>query len=92
MAAGYNDGSIRLFDPWTGECEVTFTGHKSAVIILAFDSPGLRLVSGSRDTNIVVWDIVAESGLYRLHGHKVEIQCLGTYLPWNFFVRESLSS
>ena len=28
-------------------------------------------MSGSRDTNIIVWDIVSESGLYRLHGHKV---------------------
>ena len=28
-------------------------------------------MSGSKDTNIVVWDIVAECGLYRLHGHKV---------------------
>jgi U3 small nucleolar RNA-associated protein 12 len=87
VAAGYNDGSIRLFDPWTGECEVTFTGHKTAVISLAFDRPGLRLVSGSRDTNIVVWDIVAESGLYRLHGHKVVVNVCE-----NFFLRKSLSS
>ena len=68
---GYNDGSIKLFSTSTADCEVTFTGHKTAVTSLAFDRRGLRLVSGSRDTNIVVWDIVAESGLYRLHGHKV---------------------
>ena len=27
-----------------------------------------RLASGSRDTNIIVWDVVNECGLYRLKG------------------------
>ena len=49
LAAGYTDGTIRLFDTAAGEEEVTFTGHKSAVTALAFHTAGLRLVSGSRD-------------------------------------------
>ena len=31
---------------------------------------GHRLVSGSRDTSVIVWDVINESGLYRLQGHK----------------------
>ena len=69
-AVGYCDGSLRLFSPDTGEEEVTFTGHKSAVISLAFDAAGLRLVSGSRDTTAIVWDVVGEAGVARLVGHK----------------------
>ena len=37
-------------------------------------------MSGSRDTNIVVWDIVSECGLYRLHGHKVKRGTIGTVI------------
>ena len=37
VAVGYNDGSIKLFDSGSGESEVTFTGHKSAVNSLAYD-------------------------------------------------------
>ena len=37
LSVGYNDGSIRLFDPGSGDNEVTFTGHKSAVNCLSFD-------------------------------------------------------
>lgn len=28
------------------------------------------MVSGSKDTNIIVWDTVAEAGMFRLSGHK----------------------
>ena len=36
---------------------------------LKFLNDGLLLASGSNDTDFIVWDIVAESGLVRLHGH-----------------------
>ncbi len=31
------------------------------------------MVSGSKDCEIVVWDLINESGLYRLKGHKASI-------------------
>jgi U3 small nucleolar RNA-associated protein 12 len=84
LAAGYHDGSIRL---WTlkdnfsgGELAVTFNGHKTAVTHLAFDEEGNRLVSGSKDTDIVLWDIVAETGLVRLRAHTDQITGLA-FLP-----------
>ena len=33
----------------------------------------MRLASGSQDTDIVVWDLVAEVGLFKLRGHKNQI-------------------
>lgn len=48
IAVGYSNGSIRIFDLVTGECQVTFNGHKSAVTALNFDKTGMRLVSGSK--------------------------------------------
>lgn len=50
-----------------------FDGHRSAVTKLAFDGEGERLVSGSRDTDVIVWDVVAEKAEARLRGHKGEI-------------------
>ena len=61
----------RLWDAGTREADVTFTGHKTSVSCLAWDRAGLRLVSGSRDNTVIVWDVVAECGLARLQGHKV---------------------
>lgn len=37
LAVGYQDGSIRLWNVASGELEVTFHGHKSAVNCISFD-------------------------------------------------------
>lgn len=55
---------------------VTLSGHRAAVTALAFDVDGTRLASGSKDTDLIIWDIISESGLYRLKGHKDQITCL----------------
>uniref|UniRef100_A0A8B9SJ04 WD repeat-containing protein 3 n=1 Tax=Anas platyrhynchos TaxID=8839 RepID=A0A8B9SJ04_ANAPL len=64
------DGSIRIFSLLNGEANVTFNGHKAAVTAMQYDQLGGRLVSGSKDTDVIVWDVINESGLYRLKGHK----------------------
>ncbi|SPO22531.1 related to DIP2 - Dom34p-interacting protein [Ustilago trichophora] len=70
FAVGYEDGSIRLWSAETNSTSVTFNGHKKAVIALTFDTQGLRVASASLDTDIILWDLVAETGLYRLRGHR----------------------
>ena len=52
---------------------ITFNGHKSAISALDFDQDGVRLTSGSTDTDIIVWDLVSEVGLFKLRGHKDRI-------------------
>jgi WD40 repeat protein len=41
-----------------------FFSHRIAIFA------GTLLASGSADTDIIVWDMITESGLYRLKGHK----------------------
>lgn len=65
FAVGYADGSIRLWDASSGTVISTFNGHKKAVTSMAFDGAGARLASGSQDTDIILWDVVAEAGLFR---------------------------
>lgn len=72
-AVGYEDGSIRLWDSKITTTILNFNGHKSAITILAFDKSGVRLASGSKDTDVIVWDLIAEVGQYKLRGHKDQI-------------------
>ena len=65
FAVGYADGSIRLWNASAGSVIATFNGHKKAVTALAFDEAGVRLASGSQDTDLILWDVVAEAGLFR---------------------------
>lgn len=65
-------GQLRLENE-TVSSVLTFFGHKTSVTCLDFDSNGVRLASGSKDTDIVIWDLVGECGLFRLKGHKSPI-------------------
>ncbi|KAI8810902.1 hypothetical protein BJ742DRAFT_799159 [Cladochytrium replicatum] len=76
FAVGYSDGSIRLWNVSDASSTITFNGHQTAVTALAFDESGSRLLSGSKDTDLLVWDVVAEQGLYRLRGHKDQISAV----------------
>ncbi|KAG9242969.1 WD40-repeat-containing domain protein [Calycina marina] len=73
FAVGYEDGSIRLWDSKIVTIIIGFNGHKSAITTLVFDKPGVRLASGSRDTDLIVWDLVQERGEFLLRGHKDQI-------------------
>lgn len=46
---------------------------QSAVSALRYNSTGGLLASGSRDTDIILWDVLGEAGLVRLRGHKDQV-------------------
>lgn len=73
FAVGYEDGSIRLWDSKIATTIVTFNGHRGAITVLTFDKSGVRLASGSKDTDLIVWDLVQEKGEFLLRGHKDQI-------------------
>lgn len=73
IAIGYEDGSIRVVNYETNELKCSFVGHRTAITSLCFDEAGMRIASGSKDTDLAIWDILSESGLFRLKGHKQAI-------------------
>lgn len=71
FAVGYEDGSVRIWDASSPATpSVTFHGHKRAITAMAFDEAGMRLATASQDTTVILWDLVAETGLFRLKGHR----------------------
>ena len=42
---------------------------QSAVTALRFNASGALLASGAKDTDVILWDVVGEAGLFRLRGH-----------------------
>lgn len=80
-SVGYSDGSIRLWDLGSPDHQPvliqTLQGHSKAVTALSYSHHDRLLVSGSKDTDVIVWDLVAESGLFRLKKcHRDEITAL----------------
>lgn len=89
VASGYADGCIRIWDSEKGTCETTLNGHKGAVTTLRFNKLGSLLASGSKDSDIVLWDVVGEAGLFRLRGHRDQVYLLMQSCILNF-IRTSL--
>ena len=76
LAVSHLDGNVRLWALDQGICDVTFKGHRGAVSALCYSQGGAMLASGGRDTDIVIWDVPGETGLFRLRGHTNEVTSL----------------
>lgn len=48
LAAGYSDGTVKIFDLTSGENVTSFSGHRGAITCLAYDAEGHRVASGSQ--------------------------------------------
>ena len=72
---------VRIWDHASGSCLVTLNGHKTGVSALRYNASGSLLASGSRDTDIVIWDVVGEAGLFRLRGHRDQVTALAFLGP-----------
>lgn len=73
LAAGYSDGTVRIWQPDASECDVSLSGHKAAVSALRFNGSGTVVASGGQDTDVILWDVVAQAGLFRLRGHHGQV-------------------
>ena len=85
VAAGYSDGVVRLWQlsEDTDSERLALNGHKSGVLALRLSRNSSMLVSGGKDTGIVVWDVLAETGICRLRGHTDAVTDLCLLEPHN---------
>lgn len=95
IVAGYNSGTVYLFEVDLLELETlsrgegesntkkqslaTFYGHGKGVNCIKFNQSGSLCASGSKDTSIIVWDIVSQQGLFKLKAHSDQITQLAFF-------------
>eukprot|EP01137_Pigoraptor_chileana_P002678 Opistho-2@197 len=68
VASGGEDGVVRLWDVATGESR-SLSGHKSAVMSVAFSCDGKTVASGGEDTILTLWDVAAGIKCRTFRGH-----------------------
>ena len=57
VASAGEDSAVKVWDSHTGTFVRSFRGHTGLVSSVAFSPDGRRLVSGSRDHTVKVWDV-----------------------------------
>ena len=82
LAAGYNDGTVRLWDPDSGAERDGHKKHNDQVFAVAFSPDGRTLASGGADGSVRVWEVDRTRGRAvltewtRLGGHVGGVQAL----------------
>jgi small GTP-binding protein len=75
ITSGAMDGSVRLWDPATGDEIKGLLEHSIPITVVAWSESGL-LASGSRDTLICLWNVETDVPLRTLMGHSRTISTL----------------
>ncbi|KAK1868842.1 hypothetical protein I4F81_011324 [Pyropia yezoensis] len=88
VVSGSKDGTLRVWDAEGMECVSTLTGHTDGVACMcvvevsdgasdgAADRTVQRLVSGSNDETLRVWDLERAECIYVLQGHRSRVKCV----------------
>ncbi|XP_058412923.1 neurobeachin-like protein 2 isoform X2 [Diceros bicornis minor] len=85
FSGGHWDGSLRVTALPRGKLLNQFTRHLDVVTCLALDTCGIYLISGSRDTTCMVWQLLQQGGLsvglaskpvQVLYGHEAAVSCV----------------
>lgn len=79
IVSGSYDHTIKIWNPNTGECEMTLFGHSSYVYCLTV-LPNGRVVSGSWDTTLKIWNVTTGECEQTLSGHSSFV-CWVVYMP-----------
>ena len=69
LASAGRDGSVRVWDPATGEQLQQLTGHTGRVNGVAWAPDATRLASAGDDGSVRVWDPATGEQLQQLTGH-----------------------
>ena len=65
---------------------------QGAVTALGYSKDGALLASGSQDTDVVVWDVAGETGLFRLRGHLDQVTDLVSNIGLKLAQNSTLSA
>nr|XP_054753108.1 neurobeachin-like protein 1 [Lytechinus pictus] len=86
FVVGHWDNSLRVFNlKSSGRLVAHVTRHMDVVTCVALDGCGMQLITGSRDTTCMVWEITYQNGMasginnkpiQTLYGHDDEVTCV----------------
>jgi WD40 repeat protein len=59
LVTASHDGTAKIWNMETGECETTLTGHNGKVLSASFSPDGRRIVTASEDKTAKVWNTLS---------------------------------
>jgi eukaryotic-like serine/threonine-protein kinase len=79
LASGSWDGTVQVWDAFTGDHAVVYRGQGAAVNAIAWSPDGTRIASAGGDGRVHVWDTATGSDLVTYSGHAASV----TSVAWS---------
>ncbi|KAJ5774501.1 hypothetical protein N7457_009397 [Penicillium paradoxum] len=79
VASASNDGTVRIWDPVTGECILIIKGHDDSVTSVSWSQDGRQLASASNNGTVKIWDPVTGQCILTLKGDSDRV----TSITWS---------
>jgi WD40 repeat protein/serine/threonine protein kinase len=76
LAAGGENGAIKLWDRATGAEQAALRGHQTRIRCLCFSGDGSVLASASDDNTAKLWDVATARERTTLRGHNGEVRAI----------------
>jgi WD40 repeat protein len=76
LAAGANDGTVKIWDIATAKRKLTLAAYSEAVRAIAFSADGKRLFSGGEDGGIHITEVSTGEELGVMEGHSGRVERL----------------
>ncbi|XP_071791552.1 neurobeachin-like protein 1 [Asterias amurensis] len=101
LTGGHWDNSLRVYNVAKGKLLSHVVRHTDIVTCLALDNCGIQLMTGSRDTTCMIWEISYQGGVasgvgsqpvQTLYGHDDEICCVAISTELDMAVSASKDS
>lgn len=106
FSCGHWDNSFRCSHLETGDLEASISAHKDIVTCMAISQPGDILVTGSKDTTVMLWELdpshsysydaedtdcfISDKPKHILYGHNDEVTCVAINRDFDIVVSGSM--
>ncbi len=73
---GHNDGTVSIWDAWSGELINVLRGHEQIVSSAVWNEEGTRILTGSLDKTAILWDAQSGRPMQTFRGHSKWIRAV----------------
>lgn len=80
IASASDDGTVQVWDTFTGSKVLTYRGHTGPVHAVAWTFDRTHIASGGADTTVQVWDATTGTRTLAYRGHRGPVRTLA----WSF--------
>ncbi len=75
----WTEADTGLITPDGIELVATLSGHREAITAIANSADGTKIISGSYDDTVKVWDLASQKNILTIYGHNTDVSAVAVH-------------